>query len=65
MDIYVEQLHQQTWAIDAEILFMTHLLKTDICVFLNTTNNVQVNSGDLLQPELQILELRLHFEVVL
>ena len=52
MDIYVEQLHQQTWAIDAEILFMTHLLKTDICVFLNTTNNVQVNSGDLLQPEL-------------
>ena len=39
MDINDEQQRLQTWASETEILFMTHLLKTDICVFSNTVND--------------------------
>ena len=71
-DIYVKQQLLQTWANEAEILFMAYLFKTVIRVFSNTASDSQIHSGKLLQPKLQILQLKLyinhknekHFEVV-
>ena len=52
----------QTWLSEAEILFVSHLLKTDIRVFSNTANEWQVHSGKLLPPELQISQLKLYID---
>ena len=61
-------LGKQNW-----IFSLAHLLQTEICVFWNTAKDCQVHSGKLLQPELQISQLRQyidhknenHFEVAL
>ena len=47
IDIYAEQQHLQTWT---------------SCIFSNTANGWQVHSGNLLQAELQISQLRLYIE---
>ena len=55
-------MHLQAWASKTKILFIAHLLKTDISIFPKAVNDLQVHSGKLLQLDLQILNLKMHTE---